>query len=121
MARKSIEEEKERSRANKQIQHETAILRSLKPGDGLSIARSPKDAAEGEYFPVKITKITSGEDRMLTVELLGIKGGLYRIEEEENRLRWYEPRESGELKPSGKVNAWKAVPAFSMPDWWDEE
>lgn len=123
MAKRTAEEEKERSRTKEEIAHETAILRSLKSGyDGLLVAGSPKEAAEGDYLPVKITEIHSGEDGMLSLELVGTKGASYRIEEEENRLAWFEPREKdGEPKPSGKVNSWRVIPVFSMQDWWDEE
>jgi hypothetical protein len=119
MAKRTAEEEKERSRTDEEIAHETSILRSLKPGyDGLLVAPSPKEAAESDYLPLKITEIRTGEDGMLTVELLGTRGASYRIKEEENRLAWFEPRD-GDLKPSGKVNAWQAIPVFSMQDYWD--
>ena len=118
MPKRTAEEEQERSRTDEEIAHETSILRSLKPGyDGLLVAETPKDAAESNYTPVKITEIHSGENGMLTVELVGIKDTLYRIKEEENRLAWFRPREEGgEPKPSGKVNAWRVIPVFSMQE-----
>jgi len=96
MSKRTAEEEQERSRTDEEIAHETSILRSLKPGyDGLLVAGSPKEAAESDYIPVKITEIHSGEDGMLTVELIGTRGASYRIKEEENRLAWFAPREEG--------------------------
>ena len=121
MTNRTIDEEKERDRTDEQIAHETSILRSLKPGsDGLHVARYPKAAAEGEFEPMKITEIHTGKDGMLRVELVGARGGSYRIKEEENRLAWFREKD-GELKPNGKVDGWRAVPAFTMSDYWDEE
>jgi hypothetical protein len=123
MTDRTVDEEKERSRTDEQIAHETSILRSLKPGsDGLHVAKYPKAAAEGKYEPMKITEIHTGKDGMLRVELVGARGASYRIKEEENRLAWFQPREEGgDPKPSGKVTAWRAVPEFTMSDYWDEE
>jgi hypothetical protein len=123
MANKTIEQEKERSRTDEEIAHETSILRSLKPGfDGLLVATRPSKVVDDEYEPMKISEIYTGEDGMLTVELTGTRGASYRIEEEEDRLAWFEPREEdGEPKPAGKVNGWRANPVFTMRDYWDEE
>jgi len=121
MAKRTVEQEKERNRTDEELAHETSILRSLKPGyDGLLVAKYPKAVVEGEYEPMKITRLHTGEDGMLTVELVGTRGASYRIEEEEDRLAWFEPREEGgDPKPSGKVNSWRAIPVFSMQDYWD--
>jgi len=123
MSKKTAEQEKERSRTDEEIAHETSILRSLKPGsDGLLVATRPSAAVEGEYEPMKITEIYTGEDGMLTVELVGARGTSYRIEEEVDRLAWFEPREEGgDPKPTGKVNGWRANPVFTMQDYWDDE
>lgn len=123
MAKRTVEEEKERNRTEEEIAHETSILRSLKPGsDGLLVATRPSDAVDDEYEPMKITGIHTGEDGILTVELVGARGASYRIEEEADRLAWFEPREEdGNPKPTGKVNGWRAIPAFTMRDYWDEE
>jgi len=121
MTKRTVEQEKERNRTDEEIAHETSILRSLKPGsDGLLVARYPKAAVEGDYEPMMITEIHTGEDGMLTVELVGTRGASYRIEEQKNRLAWFEEKD-GDLKPSGKVDAWRANPVFTMQDYWDEE
>ena len=123
MPERTVEQEKERSRTNEEIAHETSILRSLKPGlDGLLVATRPSKAVEDEYEPMKITEIYTGEDGMLTVELVGTRGASYRIKEEADRLAWFEPREEdGDPEPAGKVNGWRANPVFTMQNYWDEE
>ena len=123
MTKRTVEQEEERSRTDEEIAHETSILRSLKPGsDGLQVATRPSSAVEGKYLPMKITEIYAGEDGMLTVELVGTRGASYRIEEEADRLAWFESDEpGGDLKPKGKVNGWRAIPVFTMQDYWDEE
>jgi hypothetical protein len=71
---------------------------------------------------MKITDIYTGEDGMLKVELVGARGASYRIEEEVDRLAWFEPREEdGDPKPTGKVNGWRVNPVFTMQDYWGEE